>query len=179
MKNLLFVLFLLASPRGICQHVAFEPFDTEQGIGYLEPLCEPVLQSMDVPLLVPLSADDKVETPMIAVSGIKDTIMVQVSVNVRFDHDLRDTTLCVKPIEVYLRFLVFPNDKVLYDPQQIKSNKKLYLWSLINEKVINWMYRQPYTQYYNRVAHSPLYPNTPVLALNFIFQIKLKPDPNI
>lgn len=175
MKNLLFALFLLTGTHGVCQHPAFKSFDAERGVECHEPVCESVSQSTDVPLLIPLSADDKIEIPMIEVSGIKDTITVQVSVDVRFDRDLRDTTRYVKPIEVHLRFLAFPNDEILYDPEQIRSNKKLYLWSLINEKIINWMYRQPYTLYYDRAVHSPLYPDTPVMALNFIFQIKLKP----
>ena len=65
----------------------------------------------------------------------------------RFDGDLSDTTRRVKPIDVYLRSISFPNGKTLFNMQDIESHKDLYVWSLMNKICVRSADATPSAEY--------------------------------
>lgn len=174
--KILYILFLsifIIKIDTYGQNIEFENFDyTEDELKYKSDNQSNIAEdSYATPLLIPLKKD-QVRTPIIIhVDGINKEMSLEVALNVRFLNDLKKSKN-VKIKYVYLSWIRINNNRVI-SPDRIKSKEDFIVWNIVSEKFINWMYNQPFDDYYNRTNIYPYYEEVP--ALSFRYKVTIIP----
>lgn len=123
------------------------------------------------PQLIPLK-ENRFRTPIIMhIDGVdKETILI-VAVNVHFSNNLKKAKN-VKIKYVYLPWIRINKDHFI-SPNCIREKEDAVLWNTVSEKFINWMYNQPFDDYYNRSNIYPEYDE--ILGLSFTYEVTILP----
>lgn len=136
-----------------------------------------------VPRLIPLKEGDSEYEPLkMYVPFIDSAMTVELDCELFFDGDLSDTAKMIKPIYIHVFNLhdetgVVASQLSLIDSLEQQPFQKILLWYELTEKFINWLYAQPYSDYYNRGNREITFRRyEPVEGMSLQFEIELYPE---
>lgn len=137
-----------------------------------------------VPRLIPLKENDTNYEPLSIYAPLVDPpASIKLHCQIKFDEDFSDTTKMIKPVYIEVFSLFDGNEYIvtqLYTVEKLKSLpiNTVLLWYELTEKFINWLYAQPFSQFYNR--GNPEMPfnlhGGEVFGISLYFNIEVYPE---
>lgn len=135
-----------------------------------------------IPRLIPLKeGDSKYEPLRMSVPFIDSVMNIELYCELFFNDDIGDTTKVIRPIYIHILNL-FHNGINISQASNYKELEQqpfpyILLWYELTEKFINWLYAQPYSDYYNRAdKESTFHSYGPVEGMSILFDIELIPE---